>query len=396
MPNQSQTVVLNSGGSSYTKNLAQGDTLYITGYPGSGRTTSNPEVSIGVANCSTNVSTDYSNPYNFTITNFTSTSYTCFLSFFDGDGNTTQYSATVTGSVSGTSSVTAPTASSVSFNNPASANTTATVNLSASGSGGTLQYACEVGDTTPDNWQSGNTFTISRGSGTVYARARRSSTTNSNVVSATRPGFLTGDTAVSATSSNISTVATSAVTTLSSATAGEYYGVRLNNGTGNLATRIGNGAISFSSNLPSSGNSVTYEIFVARPTSTGGDGSTYIATNDTFTVSRSAASGGGGVGGGSSNFGIKVYDTNGTTSVLSPSTRYMTRLADPVSITVAANGGTVNVACDMTHLAADNSSLVIEGFTYGDFVTVTRLSNAFRVKNNNTSTFTSIVYPVRF
>ena len=396
MPNQSQTVVLNSGGGSYTKNLAQGDTLFITGYPGSGRSTSNPDVTIATTNCSTNVSTDYSSPYNFTITNFTSTSYTCFLSFFDGDGNTTQYSATVTGSVSGTSSVTAPTASSVSFNNPASANTTATVNLSASGSGGTLQYACEVGDTTPDNWQSGNTFTISRGSGTVYARARRSSTTNSNVVSATRPGFLTGDTAVSATSSNISTVATSAVTTLSSATAGEYYGVRLNNGTGNLATRIGNGAISFSSNLPSSGNSVTYEIFVARPTSTGGDGSTYIATNDTFTVSRSAASGGGGVGGGSSNFGIKVYDTNGTTSVLSPSTRYMTRLSDPVSITVAANGGTVNVACDMTHLAADNSSLVIEGFTWGQLISVTRLSNAFRVTNNNTSTFTSTVYPVRF
>ena len=393
MPNQSQTVVLNSGGSSYTKNLAQGDTLYITGYPGSGSTGSGHEVTITTTNCSTNVSTDSSNPYNFTITNFTSTSYTCFLRFFDS--TTTAYYATVTGSVS-PASVTAPTTSSVSFNNPASANTTATVNLSASGSGGTLQYACEVGDTTPDNWQSGNTFTISRGSGTVYARARRSSTTNSNVVSATRPGFLTGDTAVSATSSNISTAATSAVTTLSSATAGEYYGVRLNNGTGNLATRIGNGAISFSSNLPSSGNSVTYEIFVARPTSTGGDGSTYIATNDTFTVSRSAASGGGGVGGGSSTFGIKVYDTNGTTSVLSPSTRYMTRLADPVSITVAANGGTVNVACDMTHLAADNSSLVIEGFTWGDLITVTRLSNAFRVKNNNTNTFTSIVYPVRF
>ena len=74
----------------------------------------------------------------------------------------------------------------------------------------------------------------------------------------------------------------------------------------------------------------------------------------------------------------------------------MTRLADPASITVAANGGTVNVACDMTHLAADNSSLVIEGFTWGDLITVTRLSNAFRVKNNNTSTFTSTVYPVRF
>jgi len=184
---------------------------------------------------------------------------------------------------------TAPTASSVTFNNPASANTTATVNLSATGSGGTLQYACEVGDSTPDNWQSGSTFTISRGSGTVYARARRSSTTNSNTVSATRPGFLTGDTAVSASSSTIANGATSASTTLSSATAGETYAVRVNDGSSNLATRTGNGAVSFTSSLPSSGNTSTYEIFVRRPTSTGGDGSTYTATNDTFTVTRAAA-----------------------------------------------------------------------------------------------------------
>ena len=379
-----------NGGASITQNVNTTDTVQITVSLPFGTFIS----SINASNCSRSPAS-MSSGSTATISFSGTGSYSVFFLGSTGGKSPTFYSATLNGTV-GTSSVTAPTASSVSFNNPASANTTATVNLSASGSGGTLQYACEVGDTTPDNWQSGNTFTISRGSGTVYARARRSSTTNSNVVSATRPGFLTGDTAVSATSSNISTVATSAVTTLSSATAGEYYGVRLNNGTGNLATRIGNGAISFSSNLPSSGNSVTYEIFVARPTSTGGDGSTYIATNDTFTVSRSAASGGGGVGGGSSTFGIKVYDTNGTTSVLSPSTRYMTRLADPVSITVAANGGTVNVACDMTHLAADNSSLVIEGFTYGDFISVTRLSNAFRVTNNNSSSFTSIVYPVRF
>jgi hypothetical protein len=379
-----------NGGASITQNVNTTDTVQITVSLPFGTFIS----SINASNCSRSPAS-MSSGSTATISFSGTGSYSVFFLGSTGGKSPTFYSATLNGTV-GTSSVTAPTASSVSFNNPASANTTATVNLSASGSGGTLQYACEVGDTTPDNWQSGNTFTISRGSGTVYARARRSSTTNSNVVSATRPGFLTGDTAVSATSSNISTAATSAVTTLSSATAGEYYGVRINNGTGNLATRIGNGAISFSSNLPSSGNSVTYEIFVARPTSTGGDGSTYIATNDTFTVSRSAASGGGGVGGGSSTFGIKVYDTNGTTSVLSPSTRYMTRLADPVSITVAANGGTVNVACDMTHLAADNSSLVIEGFTWGDLITVTRLSNAFRVKNNNTNTFTSIVYPVRF
>ena len=185
-------------------------------------------------------------------------------------------------------SITAPTASSVTFNNPASANTTATVNLSASGSGGTLQYACEVGDSTPDNWQSGSTFTISRGSGTVYARARRSSTDLSNVVSATRPGFLTGDTSVSATSSTITTSAGNATTTISSGTAGETYAVRLNNGSSNLATRTGNGTVLITTSLPSGGNTTTYEVFVRRPTSTGGDGTTYYPTNDTFTVTRSA------------------------------------------------------------------------------------------------------------
>ena len=185
-------------------------------------------------------------------------------------------------------SITAPTASSVTFNNPASANTTATVNLSASGTAGTLQYACEVGDSTPDNWQSSSTFTISRGSGTVYARARRSSTTNSNVVNATRPGFLTGDTSVSATSSTITSSAGSTTTAISSGTAGETYAVRLNNGSSNLATRTGNGGVLITTSLPTAGNTTTYEIFVRRPTSTGGDGSTYHATNDTFTVTRSA------------------------------------------------------------------------------------------------------------
>ena len=194
----------------------------------------------------------------------------------------------------GQASVSAPTTSSVTFNNPASSNTTATVALSAPGGGGTLQYACEVGDTTPDNWQTGTTFTISRGSGTVYARARRSSSAVSNTVSATRPGFLIGDTAVyPGPGSTIAHNATAASTTVQYGTSGQAYSVRVNNGSTNLGATIANSAgtatISFNSSLPTAGNSTTYEIFVRRPTSTGGDGSTYHPTNYTFTVTRSVA-----------------------------------------------------------------------------------------------------------
>ena len=403
-------------------------------------------------------------------------------------------------------SITAPTASSVTFNNPASANTTATVNLSATGSGGTLEYACEVGDTTPDNWQSGNTFTIARGSsGTVYAQARRSSTDTSNTVNASRPGFLTGDTAVAASSSNIANGATSASTTLSSATAGETYAVRVNDGSSNLATRTGNGSLSFTSSLPSSGNTSTYEIFVRRPTSTGGDGSTYTATNDTFTVSMSspaqdttpnsftlqnvtnaglstvylsvsvpvtgitgtvnvsvsgdgnpqvligngswtsgpttitnnfyinarltssasnstahtatvtvgtysttfvvttvAGSGGssGQTSGGTGAYGVEVYDTDGSTTVLSPSTRYVNFMQGPQSITVPGNS-TVLLQQDMTGLTTDNCDLAFTDF--GSFVfTVARVttgpvsSQGFELTNPGAGSFVAKPYILRF
>ena len=190
-------------------------------------------------------------------------------------------------------SITAPTASSVTFNNPASTNTTATVNLSASGTGGTLEYACEVGDTTPDNWQTGSTFTITRGTGTVYAQARRSSTATSSVVSATRPAFLIGDTGVNPSSTTIGYSDTSASTVVTYGTYGEAYSVRVNNGSTNLgatiANSVGTSTISFTGSLPTAGNTTTYEIFVRRPTSTGGDGTAYHPTDDTFTVTRSAA-----------------------------------------------------------------------------------------------------------
>jgi hypothetical protein len=500
MTTYTRSVTAAFGGTTITQNVNTTDTVEVTvSMPG------NVIVStISASNCS-RTPASMSSGSTCTVTFSGTGSYSVLFTGSSGGKEPIFYRATLNGTVS-SASVTAPTASSVTFDNPASADTTATVNLSATGSGGTLEYACEAGDTTPDNWQSGSTFTIARGSsGTVYARARRSSTTNSNTVNASRPSFLTGDTAVAATSSTIANGATSASTTLSSATAGETYAVRVNNGSSNLATRTGNGAVSFTSSLPSSGNTSTYEIFVRRPTSTGGDGTTYTATNDTFTVSMSspaqdttpnsftlqnvtnagvstvyqsvaqqvtgitgtvtvtvsgdgnpqvkigsgswtsgpttitnnyyinarltssasnstahtatvtvgtysttfvvttvAASGGssGGTSGGSGTYGIEIYDTDGTTTVLSPSTRYMNFMQGPQTITVPANSS-VLLQQDMTGLTTSNSDIAFTEF--GNFTfTVTRIttgavsSQGFQLNNANAAAFTAKPYILRF
>ena len=126
MANHYQTIALSSGGVTQTKNVATGDTLYITAVPPSYRTNPTPQIFVQTTNCSSNVASDSSSPYNFTITNFTSSTYSAYIFFADSDSSTTVYQGTVSGSVS-SASVTAPTASSVTFDNPASANTTATV-----------------------------------------------------------------------------------------------------------------------------------------------------------------------------------------------------------------------------------------------------------------------------
>ena len=498
MTTYTRSVTASFGNTTITQNVNTTDTVEVTvSMPG------NVTIStISASNCS-RTPASMSSGSTCTVTFSGTGSYSVLFMGSSGGKEPIFYRATLNGTVS-SASVTAPTASSVTFDNPASADTTATVNLSATGSGGTLQYACEAGDTTPDNWQSGSTFTIARGSsGTVYARARRSSTTNSNTVNASRPGFLTGDTAVSATSSTIAVGATSASTTLSSATAGETYAVRVNNGSSNLATRTGNGAVSFTSSLPSSGNTSTYEIFVRRPTSTGGDGTTYTATNDTFTVEMTsqdttpnsftlqnvtnaglstvyqsvaqqvtgitgtvtvsvsgegspqvrigsgswtsgpttitnnyyinarltssasnstahtatvtvgtysttfvvttvAASGGssGGTSGGSGDYGIEVYDTDGTTTVLSPSTRYVNFMQGPQTITVPGNS-TVLLQQDMTGLTTDNCDLAFTDF--GSFVfSVARVttgavsSQGFELTNPGAGSFVAKPYILRF
>ena len=173
MTTYTRSVTAAFGGTTITQNVNTTDTVEVTvSMPG------NVIVStISASNCS-RTPASMSSGSTCTVTFSGTGSYSVLFTGSSGGKEPIFYRATLNGTVS-SASVTAPTASSVTFDNPASADTTATVNLSATGSGGTLEYACEAGDTTPDNWQSGSTFTIARGSsGTVYARARRRSTTN--------------------------------------------------------------------------------------------------------------------------------------------------------------------------------------------------------------------------
>lgn len=125
--------------------------------------------------------------------------------------------------------------------------------------------------------------------------------------------------------------------------------------------------------------------------------------SDTITVTTAAepSSGTGGpISGGTGTYGIQVFDTNGITSVLSPSTRFINRLTDPTSVSIPSNGGSVLIPCIMTGLTTSNSTVVFSTPASANTATtivITLESNGFRITNNDTQgTFTNIVYAVRF
>ena len=137
----------------------------------------------------------------------------------------------------------------------------------------------------------------------------------------------------------------------------------------------------FTSSPPDIQNNQTIRVRLTTSSSTS---TTHTATVTIGTVSRTfsattaaSGSGGSGAGGGSSNYGIEVYDTDGTTTVLSPSTRYVNFMNDPTPVTVPAksNGvnGTVFVQQDMTGLTTSNSEVIFADFfsTFGS-LSVTR------------------------
>ena len=98
---------------------------------------------------------------------------------------------------------------------------------------------------------------------------------------------------------------------------------------------------------------------------------------------------------------FEVFDyKDGTTTVISPSTRYMARMTDPTSISISAGSSTL-ISCDMgvntpLELTSSNSDIIFEQYAQSASVPVTRESNGFRITNNTSGQFNNVVYAVRF
>ena len=139
-----------------------------------------------------------------------------------------------------------------------------------------------------------------------------------------------------------------------------------------------------------------------RLTSPSGNSQSHTATvtvgsqSDTVTITTIPTSGQGtDTGSANAAYGLEVYDVNGSTKVLSPSTRYITLMQEPSAVTISA-GVQTTVLQNMTGLTTSNSTL-----TFLDWanlvVTVSRVSNGFRL-TNSFSSGSYTVYPliVRF
>lgn len=400
MANYNKTVSLTSAGATSTQNVSTGDTISVT------CTVSHSGVQVQTiaTNCSVSPTSDSTSPYNFTVSSFTSSSYS--IEFYYFDSNTNEYSHTISGTVS-SSSYTAPVISSVTNNNAATANVTATVTLSSNGSGGTLQYAQTTTNSVPaSGWQSGNTFSHPRGTTRYYWASQATNTSGAYSSSVSHVvGYISADLTVSATSSTITVASTSAGTVVSNGNSLDRYFVRENNGSTNLATRAGNGSMSFTSPLPTSGSTLTYEIFGTRPTAQGGDG-VIRESNVTFTVTRDSAA--------STTYSISApasinEGSAGTVTVsttgfgsgtlywsVSPSGQFNTSTG---SVSISSNSGSFSVTptADSTTEGAESASVSLftdsartnqvatDNFTINDTSTTPAGSSTFGVQIFNAS-----------
>lgn len=193
---------------------------------------------------------------------------------------------------------TAPVISSVTDNNAAAASVTATVNLSSTGSNGTLYYIQTTTTSTPAindaGWQTGNTFSHPRGT-TRYYWAQRSNGTNRAISASVSKtvGYLSPDNSIAdIASQTLAFGSTSFSITIANGGSTTVYQVRDDITT--HESRTGNGTITVT-DAPAAGGTKDYTIFAKLPTANGGN-NTYTGTGEFFSITVAAQTGGGGGG----------------------------------------------------------------------------------------------------
>lgn len=134
-------------------------------------------------------------------------------------------------------------------------------------------------------------------------------------------------------------------------------------GQGSPTVSVNGGAFTASSTTIQNNQTIQVRLTTSTSVSTSHTATVTVGTvSRTFTATTSASGQGGSGAGAIGEYGIEIYDTDGTTTVLSPSTRYVSFMNDPSSVTVpAASGGvdgSVFVQQDMTGLTESNSEIV--------------------------------------
>lgn len=208
------------------------------------------------------------------------------------------------------------------------------------------------------------------------------------------------------TDQSVNTVSTSNSQTITTITGNVNVSVT---GDGSPEVSVNGGAYTSSATTIQNNQTIRVRLTTSSSISTTHTATVTIGTvSRTFSATTSASgSGGSGASGGSSDYGVEIYDTDGTTTVLSPSTRYANFMNDPTTVTIpAASGGvdgTVFIQQDMTGLTTSNSAIVFPDFftTFGS-VTITRnttgavSTQGITLSNSSTSAVTVTPIIVRF
>ena len=154
----------------------------------------------------------------------------------------------------------------------------------------------------------------------------------------------------------------------------------------------------------SSGTVVNGDTVQVRVTSSASENTTTTGTlniggvTDSFSVTTvSAGSGGGTIPSAPADYGIEIYNANGTKTVLSPETRYGSIVAEDVfTLQQSGQAGDNHLVAvtNMSELTTANSGIILLVATSTIVFTITREAGGFRISNtdpNNSYTITTLV-----
>lgn len=192
----------------------------------------------------------------------------------------------------------------------AAATTTVDINLSSSGSGGTLEYNVSTTTTLPTSgWTTGNP-SVTRGT-SYYLWARRSSSDYDRSNTTLSIPYLAADTAITTTwpSASLATTETSFSVDIASGSTPTTYSVRTGSYSGTVVgSRTGNGSITVS-DTPAAGSSKTYYLTAHVVTGSGGNGN--VSSIETEVVVKAAEGSSEEEGGGTAEYGVEIFNSSG-------------------------------------------------------------------------------------